>query len=85
MVKTLPSGCRLTRDNLIQSMKWLVRGAKEDDSLFTVSKNFIILISSPSFSYLLHPRFMSFSLYFLGAVIQIVGTRLNPLLGTQPL
>lgn len=40
-----------TRDNLIQAMRWLVRGAKKDDSLFFHCKQFFLsyIFSDPRF------------------------------------
>jgi hypothetical protein len=54
-----------TRDNLIQAMKWLVRGAKKDDSLFfhceeTFFIIFIFLVPFLHFSYTRQSRFLGF-------------------------
>jgi len=40
-----------TRDNLIQAMRWLVRGAKKDDSLFFHCEQKFILSSSSLFHF----------------------------------
>ena len=68
-----------TRDNLIQAMKWLVRGAKKDDSLFFHCEQSRSHIHSSSLSFLpffwyIHcTRFMF--LYFLG--VATLGTYLD--------